>query len=64
MKSEAWVQRQKDKVAGVGASAKGTRSSSASLEADQHYVIIEDVNPPSKIKKVWLPSEVAEKRSE
>ena len=35
MRSEVWLQRQKDKVAGIGASIRGTISSSTSLEMDQ-----------------------------
>ena len=55
MRSEAWMQKQKDKAAEVGASAAGTRSSSASLEVDQQYVIIEDVNPPSEMRRLCYP---------
>ena len=64
MISEAWVQKQKDRAAGVGASAGAIRSSSASLEVDQQYVIIEDVNPPYEMRRIMLPSEAAERRPE
>ena len=64
MRLEAWMQKQKDKAAGVGASAGGIRSSSASLEVDQQYVIIKDVNPPFEMRRVVLPSEVVERRIE
>ena len=61
MREEAWVQKQKDKAAGVGASTGGTRSSSTSLEVDQQYIVIEDVNPPSKKRRFVLPSKELEK---
>ena len=64
MRSEAWLQRQKDKATAVGASTRGTRSSSTSLEVDQQYVVIEDVNPPSEMRRVMLPSEEAKRRTE
>ena len=57
LRIETWLQRQKDKATGVGSSAKGTRSSSASLEVEQDYIVIEDVNPPSEMRKVVLPLE-------
>ena len=34
LRTKAWQQRKKDKAAGVGGSARGTRSSSASLEVE------------------------------
>ena len=62
IRTEAWLQRQKDKAAGVGASTRGTRSSFTSLEVDQQYVVIEDVNPSSEMRRVMLPFEGAERR--
>ena len=57
LRNEAWLQRQKDKATGIGGSARGTRSSSASLEVEQDYIVIEYANPPSKMRRVVLPSE-------
>ena len=37
--------------------ARGIRSSSTSLEVEQDYIVIEDVNPPSEMRRVILPSE-------
>ena len=39
-------------------------SSSVSLEVDQQVVVIEDINPPSKIRKVVMPSEHQEQITE
>ena len=44
LKEEAWLQKQRNIANGIGASQQ--RSSSISLEVDQHCVVIEDVNPP------------------
>ena len=54
LREEAWLQKQKNIATGIGASEQ--RSSSISLEVDQHYVVIEDVNPPSDMKRVVIPS--------
>ena len=62
LKEEAWLQKQRNVVADIGASQQ--RNFSASLEVDQHCVVIEDVNPPSKMRRVVLRSEEQEKRSE
>ena len=56
-RTQAWVQRQKDKASGVGTSTRATRSSSTSLEVEHNFIVIEDVNPPSELRKVVLPSE-------
>ena len=56
-RTEAWVQRQKDKATGVGTSIRSTRSSSTSLEVEHNFIVIEEVNPPSELRKVVLPSE-------
>ena len=39
---------------GIGASVQ--RSSSISLEVDQHYMVIEDVNLPSEMRRVVIAS--------
>ena len=51
------------KATGVRSSARGTRSSSASLEVEQDYIVIEDANPPSEMRRVVLPSEESAQRS-
>ena len=56
-RTKAWLQRQKDKFVGVDTSAGVTRSSSTSLEVDQNFIVIEEVNPPSELRRVVLPSE-------
>ena len=57
LSNEAWLQRQKDKATGVGGSTRGTKSSSTSLEVEQDYIVIEDANPHSEMRRVVLPSE-------
>ena len=57
LRNEAWLQRKKDKATGIGGSARGTKSSYASLEEEQDYIVIEDANPPSKMRKVIPPSQ-------
>ena len=54
LKEEAWLQKQKNVVAGISASEQ--RRSSIYLEVYQHCVVIEDVNPPSEIRKIIIPS--------
>ena len=44
-------------------SAGGARSSSISLEVDRHFVVIEEANPPSEMKRIVLPSELLERTS-
>ena len=63
LRIEAWLQRQKEKATEVGGSTRGTRSSSASLEVEQDYIVIEDVNPPSEMKRVVLPLKEFARRS-
>ena len=63
LRTEAWLQRQKDKAIRVCGSVRGTRSSFASLEVEQDYIVIEDVNPPSKMKMIVLPSKESARRS-
>ena len=63
LRNEAWLQRQKDKATGIGGSARGTRSSSASLEVEQDYIVIEEENPPSKMRRVILPSQESPQQS-
>ena len=53
LREEAWLQKQRNIATGIGASEQ--RSSSISLEVDQHCVVIEDVNPPSKIRRIVIP---------
>ena len=50
------MQKQKNKATSVGASARGTMSSSISLEVDQQFIVIEDVNPLSEMRMVVIPS--------
>ena len=57
LRNEAWLQRQKDKATRIGGSARGTRSSYASSEVEQDYIVIKDANPPSEMRRVVLPSE-------
>ena len=57
MRSRAWMQKQKNKATGVGALARGTKSSFASLEVNQQYVVIKEANPLSKMRRIVLPSE-------
>ena len=52
LKEEAWLQLQKNRAAGIGDSEH--RSSSISLEVDQHCVVIEDVNPPSEMRTIII----------
>ena len=63
LRTKAWLQRQKDKATGVSGSARGIRTSSASLEVEQDYIVIEDVNPPFEMRRVVLPSEESVRRS-
>ena len=51
------MQRQKDKATRVGGLVRSIRSSSASLEVEQDYIVIEDVNPPFEMRRVVSPSE-------
>ena len=53
LREEAWLQKQKNIATGIGASEQ--RSSSISLEVDQHCVVTEDVNPPSEMRSVASP---------
>ena len=55
LREEAWLQRQRNMATGVGASEP--RRSSISPEVEQHYVVIEEVNPASEMRRVVLPSE-------
>ena len=57
LRRKAWLQRQKDKATGISGSTRGTRSSFASLEVEQDYIVIEDANPPSEMRRVILPSQ-------
>ena len=63
LRNEAWLQRQKDKATGIGGFTRGTRSSSASLEVKQDYIVIEYANPPSEMRRVIMPSEESAQRS-
>ena len=63
LRNEAWLLRQKDKATEIGGSTKGTKSSSASLEVEQDYIVIEDANPPSKMRRVILPSQESSQQS-
>ena len=54
LREEARLQKKKNLATVVGDSKP--RSSSISLEVDQQVVLIEEVNPPSKIRKVIVPS--------
>ena len=56
LREEAWLHKQKNKATSVRALVGGAMSSSISLEVDQQFVAIEDLNPPSKIRRVVLPS--------
>ena len=47
----------KKKAIGISGSTQGTRSSYASLEVEQDYIVIEDANPPSEMRRVVLPSQ-------
>ena len=51
------MQRQKDKATRVSTSTRATRSSSTSLKVEHNFIVIEEVNPPSELKRVVLPSE-------
>ena len=62
LRIEAWLQRQKDKTTRVGGLVRGTRSSYTSLEVEHDYVIVKDVNPPSKMRRVVLPSKESARR--
>ena len=63
LRNEAWLEWQKDKATGIGGFAKGTRSSSVSLEVEQDYIVIEDANPPSEMRRIILPSQELAQRS-
>ena len=62
LREEAWLQKQKNLAIGIGAFEQ--ISSSISLEVDQYCVAIEDVNPPSEIRKDVIPSGEQEERTE
>ena len=51
------MQKQRNIAADVRASASVARSSSISLEMDQQFVVIEEANPPSEMRKAVVPSE-------
>ena len=48
------TKRQRNKATGVGASKP--RSSSISQEVEQHFVMIEEANPPFKMRRIVVPS--------
>ena len=54
------MQKQRNIANGVGALER--RSSSISQEIEQHGVVIEEVNPPSKMGRVVVPSEHKEEQ--
>ena len=56
LKEKTWLQRQRNIATGGGASKP--RSSSISQEVEQHFIVIEEVNPPSEMRKVVLPSKL------
>ena len=62
LRTNAWLQRQKDKATRVGGSIRRTKSSSASLEEEREYIVIEEVNPPFEMRRVALPSEESSRR--
>ena len=53
LREEAWLQGQRNRAIGVEASKP--RSSSIFQEVEQHFMVIEQANPPSKMKKVIMP---------
>ena len=55
LKEEAWLQRQRNMATGVGTSKP--KSLSISQEVEQHCVVIEEVDPPSEMRKVVSPFE-------
>ena len=63
LRIEAWLQRQKEKATEVGGSTRCIRNSSTSLEVEQDYIVIKDVNPPSEMRRVVLPSDESARRS-
>ena len=53
LREEAWLQKQRNLATSIGASEQ--RSSLIAPKVDQHYVVIEDVNPPYKMRMVIIP---------
>ena len=53
LRKEAWFQRQRNRATRVGASEP--RSSSISQEVEQHFVMIDEANPPSEMRRVVVP---------
>ena len=53
VKKEAWFQKQRNRATGVGAYEQ--RSSSISQEVEQRFGVIDEVNPPSEMRRVVMP---------
>ena len=55
LRKVTWLQRQRNLAIGVGTSKP--RSSSISQVVEQHFVVIEEANPPFEMRKIAVPSE-------